>query len=262
MYASRIKTKIDHRLILYLIVIGFCIGSGMLAHARGVFPGFQKQLQSSSTWAKLQQYVFLPALFRSRRLEPLPGKVGYIPGRMLSISIAVYIVINIILSSVSFRGFSPNTWFTSPQFEMCEYVGNRTGTLSLVNMTIAILFAGRNNILIAITGWNQTAFLTLHRWAARVSVLQAVVHSIAYTLAYFEPGSGGAARYATEAAKPFYVCPVVLRSWRTRIRTISHVNLSSANYFILCFTVVGNHCNNSTLPCATFCNLAASNQVL
>lgn len=89
---------------------------------------------------------------------------------------------------------------------MCEYVGNRTGTLSLVNITIAVLFAGRNNILIAVTGWSQTAFLTFHRWAARVAAVQAVVHSIVYTLAYFEPPTGGAGAYAKEAAMSFYVC--------------------------------------------------------
>ena len=194
-------------MVLYLIVIGICIGSGILAQTRSAFPGFQKQLHTSTLWAKLQQYIFLPALFGTRRLEPLPGHIGYVPGRTLSIFICIYVVLNVIFSSVSFRNFWPNTWFVSTQFEMCEYVGNRTGTLSLVNLSIAILFAGRNNILIAITGWSQTAFLTLHRWAARVAVLQAVVHSIAYTLAYFEPGSGG---YATEAAKAFYVCSLIL----------------------------------------------------
>jgi hypothetical protein len=198
------------RVMLYLIVIGICIGGGILAQARSAFPGFQKYLHTSNLWAKLQQYVFLPALFGSRRLEPLPGKVGYVPGRMLSIFISIYVVMNVILSSVSFRNFSPNTWFASSQFEMCEYVGNRTGTLSLVNISIAILFAGRNNILIAVTGWSHTTFLTLHRWAARVAALQAVVHSIAYTVAYFEPGSGGAAGYATAAARPFYVCSSIL----------------------------------------------------
>jgi predicted ferric reductase len=120
--------------------------------------------------------------------------------------ILIYVLLNIIFSSISFRSFSPNTWFPSPQFELCEYVGNRTGTLSLVNMSIAILFAGRNNILIAVTGWSQTTFLTFHRWAARVATLQVVVHSIVYTLAYFEPGSDGASAYAAKAAEPFYVC--------------------------------------------------------
>lgn len=197
-------------MLLYLVVIGICIGSGVLAQTRSAFPGFQKHLQTSTLWAKLQQYIFIPALFGSRRLEPLPGHIGYVPGRTLSIFIGIYLVLNVILSSVSYRNFWPNVWFASRQFEICEYVGNRTGTLSLVNISIAILFAGRNNILIAVTGWSQTTFLTLHRWAARVATLQAVVHSIAYTLAYFEPESGGAATYAAEAAKAFYVCSSIL----------------------------------------------------
>jgi predicted ferric reductase len=114
-------------------------------------------------------------------------------------------VLNVVFSSVSFGSFQPNVYFFSQQFELCEYVGNRTGTLSLVNMSIAILFAGRNNLLIAVTGWNQTTFLTLHRWTARVAAVQAVVHSIVYTLGYFEPGYAGASAYAAKAAEPFYV---------------------------------------------------------
>jgi Ferric reductase like transmembrane component len=169
-------------------------------------------------------------------LEPLPGNIDYVPGRTLSIFIGIYIIMNVILSSISFRNFSPNTWFASPQFEMCEYVGNRTGTLSLINMSITILFAGRNNILIAVTGWSQATFLTLHRWAARVAALQAVVHSIAYTVAYFEPGSGGAESYAAEAALPFYVCHILflchlpvrsnsMRSARQQARHCSNIQL-------------------------------------
>lgn len=198
--------------------MGICLGFGLLAHTRSAFPGFQKHLYTSALWAKLQQHIFLPALFGSRRLEPLPASIGYLPSRILSIFIGIYVLMNVILSSVSFRNFWPNTFFVSKRFEMCEYVGNRTGTLSLVNMSIAILFAGRNNILIAVTGWSQSAFLTFHRWAARVAALQAVVHSIVYTLAYLEPESGG---YVAEAAKPFYVCSSILfLSTRISVRFI------------------------------------------
>ncbi len=193
-------------MVIYLTTLGIIIVCGILAQVRSTFPGFQRQLQTSTLWAKLQQYIFLPALFGSRRLEPCYGNMGYVPGRALGILIAIYVVMNVVLSSVSFQTFSPNIFWQSPQFELCEYVGNRTGTLSLVNMSIAILFAGRNNLLIALTGWNQTAFLTFHRWAARVATVQAVVHSIVYTLAYFEPGYDGASAYAAEVALPFYVC--------------------------------------------------------
>ncbi|PQE27606.1 ferric reductase like transmembrane component protein [Rutstroemia sp. NJR-2017a BBW] len=193
-----------YSVILYLITIGLIIGGGLLAQVRVAFPGFQKSLSTTSLWAKLQQCIFLPALFGSRRLEPLPGHIGCLPGRTLSIFITLYVIMNVILCSVSFRSFQPNTFWASAPVELCEYVGNRTGTLSLVNMSMAILFAGRNNLLILLTGWSQTTFLTLHRWSARVATLQAVIHSIVYTLQYFEPGQGGAAVYAAKASQTFY----------------------------------------------------------
>ncbi|KAH8658205.1 ferric reductase like transmembrane component [Xylariales sp. PMI_506] len=193
-----------YAMVIYLTTIGVVVACGVLSQVRSLFPGLQKGLQTSALWAKLQQYIFLPALFGSRRLEPLAGNMGFMPSRSLSLFIGTYVILNVVLSSVSFKTFTPNIFWNSPQFELCEYVGNRTGTLSLVNMSIAILFAGRNNLLIALTGWNQTAFLTFHRWAARVATVEAVVHSIVYTLAYFEPGYDGASAYQAEVVMPFY----------------------------------------------------------
>ncbi|KAI3324911.1 ferric reductase like transmembrane component [Xylariaceae sp. AK1471] len=193
-----------YSMILYLLVIGTCLVWGIKTQISSTFPSLHRKIQTLNVTSKVQQHFVLPALFGSRHLEPLPGSLGYVPGRALSIFISIYVALNIIFSSVSFGSFQPNIFFLSQQAELCEYVGNRTGTLSLVNMSIAILFAGRNNILIAITGWSQTTFLTLHRWAARVATLQAIVHSIVYTLQYFEPGYDGAAAYAAKAAEPFY----------------------------------------------------------
>ena len=195
------------RVALIILVIGVVLACGLTNQLLTSSPGLQKQLQSSSLWSKLRQRLWLPALVGSRHLEPLPGRIGYVPSRMLSINIGLYVILNIIFSSVSFRTFQPNVFFLSWQFEVCEYVGNRTGTLSLVSTAIAFLFAGRNNLLINLTGWSQTTFLTLHRWSARVATVQAIVHSIVYTLAYWEPGYDGAAYYAAQAAMPFYVSP-------------------------------------------------------
>lgn len=193
------------RVALILLVIGSVLACGITNQLITSSPGVQKQIQSSRILSKLRQYLFLPALVGSRHLQPLPGRVGYVPSRMLSINIGIYIILNIIFSSISFHTFQPNIAFFSWQFEICEYVGNRTGTLSLVNTAIAILFAGRNNLLISLTGWSQTTFLTLHRWSARVATAQAIVHSVVYTIAYWEPGYAGATAYAAQAAMPFYV---------------------------------------------------------
>jgi len=193
------------RLAIYLVTIGIIIACGIFAQAAGRLPAVQRGLQSSSLWSKIRGNIFLPALFGGRRLEPLPAKLGYLPGRGMTIFVTFYVILNIIFSAVDYRYFQPNVWFKSKGFELNEYVGNRTGTLSLVNMSIAILFAGRNNILIALTGWSQTSFMILHRWTARVASVQAVVHSICYTLAYWEDGYEGYKAYAEKAAQAYYV---------------------------------------------------------
>jgi hypothetical protein len=57
-------------------------------------------------------------------------------------------------------------------------------------------------LLINITGWSQSTMLAIHRWASRVATVQAVVHSIIYTITYI--WTGGYAAYQTEAAMAYY----------------------------------------------------------
>ncbi|KAK5630936.1 hypothetical protein RRF57_006651 [Xylaria bambusicola] len=189
-----------YSVILYLLVIGACLIWGIKNQLASIFPLAYRQVRTTKLALRLQHYISLPALFGSRHLEPLPANLGYIPSRALSISISIYIALNIIFSSISFGSFQPNVYFPSQRFELCEYVGNRTGTLSLH----CHIIAGRNNLLISITGWSQTTFLTLHRWVARVATVQAIVHSAVYTLQYVDPGYEGATSYSAKAAEPFY----------------------------------------------------------
>ncbi|TDZ46853.1 Ferric/cupric reductase transmembrane component B [Colletotrichum trifolii] len=195
---------------LYLTVIGTILICGALSKLTHAVPALHKRVQTSTLGAKLRRHLFLPALIGHRRFESLPGQVGNVPSRALSVFVAFYVALNLVFSAVSFASFQPNnTFFLSRGFELCEYVGNRTGVLSLVNASISILFAGRNNLLIALTPWSQTTFLTLHRWTARVATLQAVVHSIVYTMAYWQPGYAGFAAYAAKAAEPFYYWGII-----------------------------------------------------
>ncbi|KAK8045555.1 hypothetical protein PG993_005579 [Apiospora rasikravindrae] len=198
-----------YAVIICLLTVGTVSACGLFNQMTGRLPSLQQWLQASKLRSKVRQSILLPALVGSRHLEPLPGKLGYIPNRVLSLFIAVFVVLNVVFSAVSFRSFQPNIYWFSAGFELCEYVGNRTGILCLVNVSIAVLFAGRNNLLLALTGWSQTTFLTLHRWAARVATVQAVVHSIVYTQAYFEPGYGGAAEYASKAAEPYFYWGII-----------------------------------------------------
>lgn len=43
----------------------------------------------------------------------------------------------------------------------------------------------RNNVLLWVTGWDFATYNNFHRWTARVSTVQAVIHSIGYTILVF-----------------------------------------------------------------------------
>ncbi|KAJ5159838.1 uncharacterized protein N7482_006842 [Penicillium canariense] len=151
---------------------------------------------------KISQYVTTPALFNSRHRNPLPYYIGYMPSRSLSLVIVLYIALNITFSLLPIANPWKHINYPTPRQEIAAYFANRVGVLSFANIALAVLFAGRNNPLMLIAGFDQTACFTFHRWAARVATVQAIIHSILFTLYY--TWDGGYATYATEAAKAYY----------------------------------------------------------
>jgi hypothetical protein len=65
---------------------------------------------------------------------------------------------------------------------MWRYVGDRTGVISTANLILIWTFGIRNNTLMWLTGWDFATYNNFHRWVARVATVEAVVHSIAYTV--------------------------------------------------------------------------------
>ena len=52
------------------------------------------------------------------------------------------------------------------------------------------------------TGWTFSTFNHFHRWIARIATLEAVLHSIGYTVLDFE--DGGFADYAEDFARRYW----------------------------------------------------------
>ena len=126
------------------------------------------------------------------------------PTRGQSIFLFYLIAINIIFCCVGYESRQPNSWFDSTTQEIRSFVGNRTGALSLVNIALSVLYAGRNNLLISLTNWSHTTFLLLHRWVASIATLQACIHSAIYLYNYMESGD-----HATEAKLDYWVWGVI-----------------------------------------------------
>jgi len=63
-----------------------------------------------------------------------------------------------------------------------RYVADRTGVLSYANLPVMWIFAGRNNIFLLATGWEFSTFGIFHRHIGVIATVQAIVHSVAYTV--------------------------------------------------------------------------------
>lgn len=83
-------------------------------------------------------------------------------------------------------------WYGREDLQFARYLADRTGIMSFFNMVLLWMLAGRNDVVIWLTGWSfrrcakARALLTaeslnlFHRWTARVATVQALIHSVAY----------------------------------------------------------------------------------
>lgn len=76
-----------------------------------------------------------------------------------------------------------DSW-TNRSEEIWTYLTDRAGILAVANMPLVWIFAGRNDVFLWLTGWNFGTFNIFHRWVARVLTVQAIIHSIGYTVIY------------------------------------------------------------------------------
>jgi hypothetical protein len=127
-----------------------------------------------------KQHVAMPASFNNRCSEP----IGWctVPPRIQSLAIFSFVALNIILCTVDYRITQGNLYWPRELIQWCRYVSDRTGIISLCNFPLIWIFGMRNNVLMWATGWGFGTYNSFHRWVARVSTVQAVVHSLGYTV--------------------------------------------------------------------------------
>ncbi|KAI9151447.1 Ferric/cupric reductase transmembrane component B [Paramyrothecium foliicola] len=132
-----------------------------------------------SVW--LKRNVFVPATFGRRRAE----RVWWctVPQRSQTIVIGAFILLNVFFSVYGYREtFEGDLYYPSRIDQRVRQVSDRTGIISFACFPVIWLFGMRNSLLQSLTGWDFGAWSNFHRWVARVAALQAVVHSVGYTI--------------------------------------------------------------------------------
>lgn len=149
-----------------------------------VVPSGARVLANNSVARYLRKYIAIPALFHKNRAQPVKIfrhiQLCY-PNRMHSLLILGYIAVCTACLAYHYPvHLSPSSHVTDSTHK-AGWLGWRSGCLALYKLPFIWLFAGRNNVLIWITGWQFEIFNIWHRWIARMFLVDVLVHSAAYT---------------------------------------------------------------------------------
>lgn len=209
---------------IILVVVGFGLPVLLTLLTRLPF--------GSTISSKITPYLS-PALIGQYHVRPLPYLLGNAPTIGQSLYILLFLVLNIAFTAGGYRYVQPNAWFSSQWQENMGYVSARTGVLGFALLPLTILFAGRNNILLWLSNWSHGTYMLLHRWVARLFVLQVILHSVMELFLYIDRGS-----YEAELKKEYWIwgivgtvfaCTMVVfsvlffRRWSYEVFLIGHV---------------------------------------
>lgn len=153
---------------------------------------------------KLKPYLVWPSTIGTYQVRPLPYYLGNAPTVGQTLYVVLFVILNIIFTSVDYHSKQPNAWYSNRWREIMAYVLYRTGNFGYIMAPLIFLFSGRNNILLWLTNWSHATFMVLHRWVARVFCVQVLLHSIIAVVLYKDEKT-----YSTEVSKPYWIWGIV-----------------------------------------------------
>lgn len=101
--------------------------------------------------------------------------VGTLPTRAQAVILTVYFLANLVFCA--WLNYSvENKWAVVAQLR------GRSGYLAVTNLLPTVLFAMRNNPLIPLLKISFDSFNLMHRWLGRITVLETIVHTLAWAI--------------------------------------------------------------------------------
>lgn len=167
-----------------VITLAYTLFVRINAHARHLFTMGRISDQRywmynhSYSWPRIKRDLILAPLGRQRHNKEIQLSsaisIGTIPSRYHTILLLLYIASNIAYLLVL-------DWSETTAAVFAELRG-RSGVLAALNLIPTVLFALRNNPLIPILRVSYDTFNLLHRWCARIMVLEIIVHTISWAV--------------------------------------------------------------------------------
>lgn len=133
---------------------------------------------STSWWPWIKRHILYAPLGNKRHNREVQlgsvVQVGTLPSRFHTIILLVYVCTNL--------AYCAALDYSNPRAECWAEFRGRTGSLAVLNLIPTMIFAFRNNPLIWILRVSYDTFSLLHRWTARIVIIEAIFHTIAWTV--------------------------------------------------------------------------------
>ena len=166
------------------LVLTYRSTSRVYAHMRHLSSltagGSQRYFSTASpsiSWVK--DHILYAPLWHHRRATELKIiqhlNLGSIPSRFQSVFIIAIITVNIFSCLY-------NIPWSDPALQVLPVLRNRTGTLSVGNLIPIMVMTTIKNPLISLLDVSYDTFNMMHRWLGRLSILQAIVHSLCHLI--------------------------------------------------------------------------------
>lgn len=133
-------------------------------------------------WPWIKRNILYAPVWRARHNREIQLSnaitIGTLPSRFHTLLLVVYVASNIV--------YCCKLNYHESRAAILAELRGRTGSLAVINLIPTILFALRNNPLIYLLQVSYDTFNLLHRWTARIVIVEAVVHTIAWAVNFVE----------------------------------------------------------------------------
>lgn len=143
-----------------------------------------KSINNAKLSKLCQKYVIFPTLIPNGKFTQYYGWKYFsilFPNRVQFITDVFIFGLQLAFYCVDYR-YKGTYWFGSPKHSWQRFLADRTGIMAFGKIPLLILFAGRNNFLLSVTGWSYSTFLHFHKVLAYWMFLDSMIHSVAYTI--------------------------------------------------------------------------------
>ncbi|SEI32412.1 YALIA101S02e16930g1_1 [Yarrowia lipolytica] len=187
----------------------------------------------------VRRHFFMSALGSLKHNVPLSIRrmgIMAVPTRAQFVVTFIYVFAEILYIFIGLAIAPRGLPLKDLQANWVKSIANRSGGMAVTQVPWIFLFAGRNNILMWMTGWGFDTFNVFHRWIARMCVLHSLIHTIAYAMSahkynfleaglhlpYFKWGIAATVCCVTLCVQAFYY----FRHWKYEVFLALHIVLA------------------------------------